>query len=77
LNGLYSRFGPAAGHEDFRGQVTKRIRRPGETIHVFARNMGPVDRPVRTGEKAPIDPVARHDMACYLHATGTSRVQAS
>jgi uncharacterized protein (TIGR03437 family) len=67
-----------AAHQDFRGKITKEDpARPGETIHVFARNMGPVDQPLRTGEKAPINPVARvtTPMACYLIATGTNRVQ--
>lgn len=75
-------FAPApvlqAAHQDFRGRITKEDpARPGETIHVFARNMGPVDQPIRTGEKAPISPVARvtTPMACYLIATGTNRVQ--
>jgi len=73
-------FSPApalqAAHQDFRGKVTKDDpARPGETIHVFAGNMGPVDRPVATGERSPADPVARitTPMACYLH--GPNRVR--
>jgi uncharacterized protein (TIGR03437 family) len=57
-----------AAHQDFRGLVSASDpARPGETIHVFARNMGPVDRPVATGEPSP-DPPARvtTPMACYL-----------
>lgn len=40
----------------------------GETIHVFARNLGPVDCPVATGETSPADPPARiiTPLACYL-----------
>jgi len=63
-------FSPApvlqAAHQDFRGKITKDDpARPGETIHVFA---GPVDQPVATGERSPIDPPAKvtTPMACYL-----------
>lgn len=55
-------------HQDWRGVLTNADpARPGETIHIFARNMGPVDRPVATGERSP-DPPARvtTPMACYL-----------
>jgi uncharacterized protein (TIGR03437 family) len=57
-----------AAHQDFRGLVSAADpARPGETLHVFARNMGPVDRPVATGQPSP-DPPARVStpMACYL-----------
>lgn len=57
-----------AAHQDFRGLATPSDpARPGETLHVFASNMGPVDRPVATGEPSP-DPPARvtTPMACYL-----------
>jgi uncharacterized protein (TIGR03437 family) len=57
-----------AAHQDFRGLVSAAdAARPGETLHVFARNMGPVDSPVATGEPSP-DPPSRvtTPMACYL-----------
>jgi uncharacterized protein (TIGR03437 family) len=58
-----------AAHEDFHGVVTATDpARPGETIHVFARNMGPVDQPVATGQPSPALPPAHvtTPMACYL-----------
>ncbi len=58
-----------AAHQDFRGVVTSRDPAvAGETIHIFARDMGPVDKPLRTGEAAPIAEPARvtTPMACYL-----------
>ncbi len=58
-----------AAHQDFRGIVTPADPAlPGETLHLFVRNMGPVDRPVATGERSPIDPPARVTIpfACYL-----------
>ncbi|MBI2686505.1 MAG: hypothetical protein HYX27_09340 [Acidobacteria bacterium] len=69
-----------AAHQDFRGIVTAGDPAlPGETLHIFARNMGPVDRPVATGERSPSDPPARvsSPLACYLYSelptTATSR----
>jgi len=59
-----------AAHQDFRGVVRPEDpARPGETIHVFVRNLGPVDRAVATGEPSPVDPPARVTLpvACYLH----------
>jgi uncharacterized protein (TIGR03437 family) len=59
-----------AAHQDFRGVVTPEDpARPGETIHVYARNMGPVDREVATGVRSPVDPPARVVLpfACYLY----------
>lgn len=58
-----------AAHQDFRGVVSSRDpAAAGETIHIFARDMGPVDKPLRTGEAAPIEEPARvtTPMACYL-----------
>ena len=58
-----------AAHQDFHGVVTATDpAHPGETIHVFARNMGPVDQPVATGQPSPTSPPARvtTPMACYL-----------
>ena len=58
-----------AAHHDFRGVVSASDpARPGETIHVFARNMGPVDLPVASGQPSPASPPARvtTPMACYL-----------
>ena len=58
-----------AAHQDFRGLISKTDPvLPGETIHVFARNMGPVDRPVSTGQLSPESPPARvtTPLACYL-----------
>lgn len=58
-----------AAHQDFRGVISPEDpARPGETIHVFARNMGPVDLPVFTGRPSPSDPPARLVMpvGCYL-----------
>ncbi|MEP7367911.1 MAG: hypothetical protein ABI972_32005 [Acidobacteriota bacterium] len=63
-----------AAHEDFRGVVSAADpARPGETVHVFAANMGPVDHPVATGERSPTSPLARviTPMACYLLALNT------
>jgi len=57
-----------AAHQDFRGIVTPADpARRGETIHIFARNLGPVDQPVATGQPSPTDPVARivTPFACY------------
>lgn len=66
-----TRFGQLqAAHQDFRGLVTAEDpARPGETIHVFARNMGAVDRPVVTGRPSPSDPPARitASVGCYLY----------
>lgn len=59
----------AVVHQDFRGLVSgEDPALPGETVHVFARNMGPVEPAVGTGERSPADPVARvvTPMACYL-----------
>ena len=59
-----------AAHQDFRGVVKQEDpARPGETIHVFVRNMGPVDRAVATGERSPVGPPARVTLplACYLY----------
>ncbi|MBN8732649.1 MAG: hypothetical protein J0L64_19055 [Acidobacteria bacterium] len=59
-----------AAHQDFRGVVTAEDpARRGETIHVYVRNMGPVDRAVATGERSPVDPPARVTLpvACYLY----------
>lgn len=56
-------------HQDFSGPVTAaQPARPGETVHVFARNLGAVDRPVATGERSPTSPPARvtSPLACYL-----------
>lgn len=61
-----------AAHQDFRGLVRDSDpARPGETLHVFASNMGPVDVPVATGEPSP-DPPTRvtTPMACYLIEVG-------
>ncbi len=58
-----------AAHQDFRGVVSERDpARLGETIHVFTRNMGPVDQPVSTGQPSPASPPARvtTPFACYL-----------
>jgi uncharacterized protein (TIGR03437 family) len=57
-----------AAHQDWRGPISDADpAAPGETIHVFARNMGPVDRPVASGQPSP-DPPARvtTPFACYL-----------
>jgi uncharacterized protein (TIGR03437 family) len=65
-----------AAHQDFRGLLTDADPvRPGETIHVFARNLGPVDRPIATGERSP-DPPARvtTPMACYLFEVGATNL---
>jgi uncharacterized protein (TIGR03437 family) len=59
---------PVAAHQDFRGLIDAADpAAPGETIHVFARNLGPVDPPVATGQRSP-DPPARitTPLACYL-----------
>jgi uncharacterized protein (TIGR03437 family) len=56
-------------HQDFRGVVTADDPAlPGETVHLFATNMGPVDRPVATGEPGPSPEPARVTLAfaCYV-----------
>ena len=69
----FERAGPdntlQLAHQDFSGPVTAaHPALPGETLHLFVRNMGPVDRPVATGEPSPADPPARVTIpfACYL-----------
>ena len=60
---------PQIYHQDFRGVLTREDpARPGETIHLFATNLGPVDHPQHTGEPAPPSPFARitTPFACYL-----------
>ena len=62
-----------AAHQDFRGVISSSDpARPGETIHVFARNLGPVDQPVATGQPSPTSPPARitTPLTCTLSATG-------
>ncbi|MEP7365892.1 MAG: hypothetical protein ABI972_21770 [Acidobacteriota bacterium] len=62
-----------AAHQDFRSVVSASdLARPGETIHVFARNLGPVDQPVATGQRSPASPPARivTPLTCTLQATG-------
>jgi uncharacterized protein (TIGR03437 family) len=64
---FYSRSLNAA-HQDWRGVIGHPDpAAPGETIHVFAANLGPVDQPVATGQPSP-DPPARvtTPFACYL-----------
>lgn len=66
-------FQPQIAHQDFRGIVTSEDpARPGETLHVFARNLGPVDQPIRTNETSPTSPPARvtTPFACYLFESG-------
>ena len=56
-------------HQDFRGLVSKEDpAQPGETLHVFTANMGPVDQPVATGVPSPAAPPARvvTPLSCYL-----------
>jgi uncharacterized protein (TIGR03437 family) len=63
-------------HDDFRGLVTPQDpASPGETVHIFAMNLGPVDRPVATGEPGPANPPARATLAfaCYLFEIGGPR----
>lgn len=58
-----------AAHQDFRGVLTADDPAlPGEIIHVFARNLGPVDTAIPTGQPSPSDPPARvtTPLACYL-----------
>ncbi|MEP7367910.1 MAG: hypothetical protein ABI972_32000, partial [Acidobacteriota bacterium] len=60
---------PQFAHEDFRGVVSNDDpARPGETLHLFVRNLGPVDHPVTTGERSPASPLARAltPLACYM-----------
>ncbi len=64
-----------AAHQDFRGLVTTADpARPGETIHVFVRNLGPVDQPVATGQPSPIAPPARAlaPIICTLQEIGST-----
>ena len=65
-------------HGDFHGVVTPDDpATAGETVHLFALNMGPVDQPLQTGEKAPASPPARitTPFACYLLTTDRARVE--
>lgn len=65
-------------HQDFRGLVTEADpARPGETVHLFARNMGPVDQAVETGQRSPLNPPARvtTPMACYLFEVRANRAE--
>jgi uncharacterized protein (TIGR03437 family) len=58
-----------AAHQDFHGIITDADpAMPGETIHVFARNLGPVDPPVPSGQPSPSNPPASviTPLACYL-----------
>ena len=60
-------------HQDFRGLVSAADpARTGETLHIFARNLGPVDLPVTTGQPSPSSPPARATtpLACYLLQLG-------
>jgi uncharacterized protein (TIGR03437 family) len=57
-------------HQDFRGLVTDEDPAlPGETVHLFASNLGPVNRALKTGERSPFEPLARitTPFSCYLH----------
>lgn len=60
---------PVFVHQDWRGIVTADDpARPGEILHVYARNLGPVDQPVETGKPSPLNPPARitTPFACYM-----------
>ncbi|HEU0124602.1 MAG TPA: hypothetical protein VFQ91_28985 [Bryobacteraceae bacterium] len=64
-----------AAHQDFRGLVTESDPAcPGETVHIFARNMGPVDQPVGSNQPSPSSPPATviTPMACYLRTYRSS-----
>ena len=51
--------GIKAIHQDFRSLVTlDHPAQPGEIVHFYAIGLGPVSRPVRTGQPAPSDPPA-------------------
>lgn len=66
-----------AAHQDFHGLVTEQDPVvAGETVHLFARNLGAVNRLVKTGEPSPIDPPARvtSPMGCYLVEFGPQGV---
>ncbi len=66
-----------AAHQDFHGLVTEEDPAvAGETIHLFARNMGAVNQTVKTGERSPIEPPARvtSPMGCYLVEFGSQGV---
>jgi uncharacterized protein (TIGR03437 family) len=45
--------------------------RPGELIHFWLTGLGPLERSLQTGEKGPVNPVARPltEIACYLRAS--------
>lgn len=54
---------------DFGSLVTRvNPARAGETIHLYLYGLGPLDRPVATGERGPADPPARPvaGVACYI-----------
>jgi uncharacterized protein (TIGR03437 family) len=64
-----------AAHQDFHGLLSGADPAlPGETIHVFARNLGPVDPPVPSGQPSPSDPPAHitTPLACYLSEPDTN-----
>lgn len=65
-------------HQDFRGLVTvDDPAEPGETVHLFAVNLGPVDRPVSTGDAGPSGPPARvlAPVECAFNVQDPRRVE--
>ncbi|MCX6613152.1 MAG: hypothetical protein NTW74_20165, partial [Acidobacteria bacterium] len=64
-------FGPylVAANTDFSTRITPANPAPaGSLIHFWLSGLGPLDRPVATGEKGPSDPPARPllSMECFL-----------
>lgn len=62
-------FHLVAAQADFRSLVTPENPAPaGSVIHFWATGLGPLNRPVATGEKGPADPpaVPLAPLACYL-----------
>ena len=76
------RLGPylVAAQADFASPVTPSNPAPaGGLIHFWATGLGPLNRPLATGETGPADPpaVALAPFACYLSGRGISRLRAA
>lgn len=68
-------FHLVAAQADFRSLVTPENPAPaGSLIHFWVTGLGPLDRPVATGEKGPVDPpaVPLEPLACYIRRTGNN-----
>ncbi|MBI2689216.1 MAG: hypothetical protein HYX27_23175 [Acidobacteria bacterium] len=67
-----------AAQADFRSLVSRDNPAPaGSTIHIWLTGLGPLDRPLATGERGPVDPPSRPltPLACYI--VNESRIPAT